>query len=110
MGEPFVSGAEIEVRDAQLVLVAEWTTLVDGTFAFVDLEPGGYRVSETDPPGFGSTTPGEVVILVHANAASEVFFGDVRLPTATATASPTATPTSAELILYLPMLLWHASS
>jgi len=77
-----------------------WVTQAEGTYNFPNLTPGQYFVSEEDPPGFGSTTIGEVAVYVGANQALPVHFGDYRLPTPT----PTDTPVLSERC-YIPLIM-----
>jgi len=60
------------------VFVATDQTDASGNISFQILEPGLYRVNETDPPGWNSTTPGLVNVTIEQLAGQEieVYFGD----------------------------------
>ena len=47
-----------------------------GGYAFLNLVPGNYSVTETDQPGFASTTPNVVAVALGPGAAAVVNFGD----------------------------------
>jgi hypothetical protein len=56
-------------------------TAGDGTYSFEEVALGTYAVRETDPSGFGSTTPNSVTVLLNTPAQVEVVdFGDYGLP------------------------------
>jgi hypothetical protein len=93
LGEPPLAGAGVVLRDEELVLLDSYTTLADGIYLFAGLLPDAYRVSESDPPGYGSTTPNEAIVLVVADQLTTVNFGDYLVPTATPTVTASATPT-----------------
>ena len=89
-------------------------TQSDGTYVFSNLEPGLYYVSEVDPPGYASSTIGEVAVYLGANQRLPIHFGDYALPTATPTITPTHTPTptatrALSWHVYVPMLLAQES-
>ncbi len=94
--EPRLSGAAITIKNSANAIVATYTT--DGItepkcFA---LPPDTYRVSESNPPGYTSTTPEWVAVVVVSTLAIHIDFGDQAMtptPTATNTGTPTATPT-----------------
>ncbi|MBC7262862.1 MAG: DNRLRE domain-containing protein [Chloroflexi bacterium] len=66
-----------------------YTTQSDGRFAFVDLAPSNYVVTEDNPPGYTSTTSDEVgVVVISGTATTGVNFGNWRAGT-----TPTFTPT-----------------
>ena len=56
-------------------VMGEMTTISDGLFAFDVSEAGAYTVYETDPPGYTSTTPNEVPVVI-VDADVPVEFGD----------------------------------
>ena len=101
-GEPPLAGAQIRLKDSSHVLLAIWITQETGSYTFANLHPGAYYVNETDPPGYVSSTIGEVLVYLSANQSLQISFGDHALPTATATHTPTAMP--AMLTVYLPVI------
>jgi len=103
-GEPPLAGAEIRVKNANHELMGFWVTQASGTYVFTKLQPGLYYVSETDPPGYGSTTIGEIAVYLNANQSLPVHFGDYALPTATPTSTPTSTPVL-DWHVYLPVVV-----
>lgn len=90
VGEPPLAGAEIRLKDFNHTLVDSWVTQAGGTYAFVNLTSRLQYVGETDPPGCGSTTTGEISLYLNAGQSLPVHFGDYALPTATPTPTPTA--------------------
>jgi hypothetical protein len=109
-GEPPLAGADIRLKDSNHALLRLWKTLEDGGYVFADLVPGMYFISETDPPGYASSTIGEIAVYLNANQVVPVNFGDYALPTATPTPSPTGTPTptatrALSRRVYVPMIL-----
>lgn len=51
------------------------TTLTDGTYMFADVDAGSYTVTETDLPGYTSTTPNQRSVTLVDNGAT-ASFGD----------------------------------
>lgn len=92
-GEPGLIGVSILLYQGNNV-VGSTTTGGDGTYHFDSLLPGQYRIEETDPPGFTSTTSNSVVLFVSAGNDFVVNFGDRFNPTSTPTATMTPTATS----------------
>ena len=86
-GEPPLAGAVLTLEEVQGPLVLTRTTGADGYYLFGDLLPAYYDLTETDPPGYISTTPNQYTVRVEAGVTRTINFGD-RLP-------PTATPTPA---------------
>jgi len=100
-GEPPLAGAEIRLTNDADLLMGYWVTLSDGVYSFTLLKPGLYHLSETDPPGYASSTLNDTAVYVNANQALAVHFGDYALATAT------ATPLH-DRKAYLPLLMrWH---
>ncbi|MBC7235985.1 MAG: hypothetical protein H5T69_09095 [Chloroflexi bacterium] len=66
-------------------------TASDGTFAFDKVEPGIYKVVETDPPGYESVSLNEVQLKLVAWQNRHVRFSDTAIRP-TETPRPTATP------------------
>jgi len=79
-GEPGLSGVEVVLRAAGAI-VSHTTTLADGSYTFAGVYAGGYRVEETDPPGYSSTTPNAVSVSLSPGGAVVVDFGDQHLGT-----------------------------
>ncbi len=78
-GEPGLAGVTVYIYDSTgAVLVASTVTDAMGHYSFVDLAAGDYRVVETDPTGYISTTPNMTPTTVVAGATT-VDFGDVQL-------------------------------
>lgn len=78
----------------------------DGSYAFPNLAPGNYLLTETAPPGYGEGKPASSVVLpVQAGVPLTWHFRHE--PTTTVTATPTATPTTTLFTdrLFMPMLL-----
>ncbi len=76
-GEKGIVAVTITLRDAANAVIATTTTAADGSFSFVNIPAGHYTVEETQPAGYGSSTPNTVVLDVQAGgAAPTVNFGD----------------------------------
>ncbi len=86
-GEPGIGGVTITLYQGTTV-VGTRTTAGDGTYEYADLAPGQYRVEETDPTGYTSTTPNAILLYLSAGANLEANFGDHGTPTPTPTATP----------------------
>jgi hypothetical protein len=86
----YAPGPDGLLGTADDVLVATTVTSGDGSYAFLGLSPGAYRVVETDPPGYASTTLNAVDVLVPAGGSAVADFGDVA-PTAVLVIAFTAT-------------------
>ena len=86
-GEPPLAGAVLTLREVEGPLLLTRTTGADGLYLFANLAPTFYELTETDPPGYISTTSNQLTVRVREGVTRTVNFGD-RLP-------PTATPTPA---------------
>ena len=75
IGEGNLGGVTITLRITEAV-IGVTTTHGDGTYIFTELESGNYTATETDPLGFASTTPNEVVVVVSAQSSAIANFGD----------------------------------
>jgi hypothetical protein len=78
-GEPGIGGVTVELFSVDgdpLVPEATETTDGDGNYTFLDLTLGDYRVVETDPTDFVSSTPNEVEVTL-TEIPETVYFGDV---------------------------------
>ena len=81
-GEGGLGGVTITLIDATTgAIVATTTTAADGSYTFTAVTPGSYRVQETDPNGYTSTTSNLVPISVASGGAPIVNFGDQALGT-----------------------------
>lgn len=69
-GEPVIPDALMT-----LVGIGETVTGVDGSYAFAVADTGMYTVVETDPEGYLSTTPNEIVVQI-LDSDVQVDFGD----------------------------------
>ena len=90
--EPLLSGAVITIKNLQGVTVGTWTTNGTEPHCFY-LPPDTYTVTETDPPGYSSSTPNIVTTVVVAGFIASVDFGDY------AESTPTPTPTGGLCVL-----------
>src|SRR5690606_11228011 len=79
VGEPGIAGVTITIRDGNGDLVTTVTTEEDGSYQVLNLVPGDYRVEESDPSGYRSTTPNTVDVNVPSGGVAEADFGDQRL-------------------------------
>ncbi|MBP2473374.1 putative repeat protein (TIGR01451 family) [Crossiella equi] len=69
-------GVEVVLLDGSGKEVAKTTTGPDGTYAFPGLPPGDYTVRQTQPGGYGTTTPNEVEVTVPAGGTGKADFGE----------------------------------
>ena len=74
-GEPGIPGVTITLRQGGTV-VATTTTGADGSYRFENLPAGSYTVEETQPAGYGSSTPDSRSVNVSAGANQSIDFGD----------------------------------
>lgn len=78
-GELGIEGVALELSDGVTPL-ASGLTGPDGTYMFDGLAPGTYILTETDPPGYTSTTSNTVEVVVDGvSIIPLVDFGDVLL-------------------------------
>ncbi len=74
--EPGIPGVQVELwRKGLLIRLAN--TWPDGQFAFSMLDPGTYQLIQRDLPGYRSTTPNTVDIVILPGQVVQVYFGDV---------------------------------
>jgi LPXTG-site transpeptidase (sortase) family protein len=78
-GELGIGGVTVSLYDHNGAFVASVLTAFDGTYRFSNLAAGTYRVVETDPAGYVSTTANNVSVPVTAGGSFEVDFGDNRI-------------------------------
>lgn len=75
-GEAGIGGVTITLRDGSNNVVGTTTTAADGTYTFGQLAGGNYIVVETQPNGFGSSTPNSVASTVAPGGLNTVNFGE----------------------------------
>ncbi|MGH2593681.1 MAG: beta strand repeat-containing protein [Anaerolineae bacterium] len=75
LGETGLPGAVIRLFSGATA-VATYTTGASGTYAFSASVPGVFRVQETNPPGYFSTSPDQINVLVALGNSYQVNFGD----------------------------------
>jgi fimbrial isopeptide formation D2 family protein len=86
-GEPGIQGVTVELRDGNGnpidsdpntagVQPTTATTLADGSYTFQNLPAGNYQVVETQPTGYGSSTPNTVPVTLVAGTPGTANFGD----------------------------------
>jgi len=94
-GEPGLAGARLTLATLSGIVVGTRLTGADGLYAFGDLAPGTYRLTESNPPGTVSTTPDTVLLPVAGGSVVVFDFGDRFVGSVTPSSTPagTATPT-----------------
>jgi uncharacterized repeat protein (TIGR01451 family) len=76
-GESGISAVTVTLRDSSNSMVATTVTAADGSYDFSNIPAGHYSVVETQPVGYGSSTPDTVTLDLTAGAAPPVVnFGD----------------------------------
>lgn len=75
-GDPAIANVTITLRDALNTIVATTTTNAGGAYSFVGLPSGSYTIQETQPAGYGSSTPNSVAATVMAGGSSGADFGE----------------------------------
>ncbi|MCZ2342684.1 MAG: carboxypeptidase regulatory-like domain-containing protein [Bacteroidales bacterium] len=75
-GEMGIPGVVVELVDENGVVVATTTTGPDGSYEFPNVPPGNYTVRETQPTGYGDSTPSNQPIAVNGTPVTGVNFGD----------------------------------
>jgi uncharacterized repeat protein (TIGR01451 family)/fimbrial isopeptide formation D2 family protein len=71
-----LGGVTLTLLDSNCVVVGTTTTLADGTYSFGNLPAGNYRVVETQPNGYGSSTLNVLDVTVPTTGLSNVNFGE----------------------------------
>nr|WP_298719688.1 SdrD B-like domain-containing protein [uncultured Steroidobacter sp.] len=71
-----IANVEIVARDASNVVVATTTTDANGTYTFVGLPAGNYTIEQTQPVGYGSSTPNSVSVTVGTGNSAGADFGE----------------------------------
>ena len=74
-GEPGIGGVTVTLSSGGAV-VATTTTAADGSYSFVGLAAGTYTVTETQPSGYGSSSPDAVTVTVSAGQTRSIDFAD----------------------------------
>lgn len=74
-GEPGIGGVTVTLSQGGTV-VATTTTAGDGSYSFVGLAAGTYTVTESQPSGYGSSSPDAVTVTVSAGQTRSVDFAD----------------------------------
>jgi hypothetical protein len=80
-GERGMGGVTVSLLDAYETVVASTTTADNGSYLFTAVIAGDYSVAETDPLGYGSTTPNVVPISLGPGESATVNFGDQAVST-----------------------------
>ena len=83
--EPPLAGAVLTLEEVEGTLVLTRTTEADGWYLFTDLSPALYELTETDPPGYISTTSNQFTVRVREGVTKTINFGDSLPPTPTPT-------------------------
>jgi uncharacterized protein (DUF2141 family) len=71
-----LGGVLVTLKNTSGITLATVHTSGTGAYEFANLAPGSYRVEETDPLGYVSTTPNEVSVCLTGGSSSRVDFGD----------------------------------
>jgi len=74
-GESGLGGVTLQLLDASNTVLATTTTAADGGYSFGGLAAGSYTVLETQPNGYGASTPDSLTVALPATGASNVNFG-----------------------------------
>jgi LPXTG-site transpeptidase (sortase) family protein len=79
-GEAGIGTVTVTLYDSTgTIVIATTTTAANGTYSFANVPPGDYRVVETDPAGYVSTTPNLVPVTVTSGGNVQADFGEYRL-------------------------------
>lgn len=78
-GEPGLSGVAVQLTTANGTVLSSTVTNGTGGYLFPGLTAGNYRVIETTPNGFVSTTPDNVPVVLPPGGAGSANFGDRQL-------------------------------
>lgn len=74
-GEPGIGGVTVTLKQGATV-IGTTTTAADGSYSFTNLTPGAYDVIETQPAGYGSSSPNTESATVVAGGIAVVNFAD----------------------------------
>ena len=76
-GDTGLGGVTITLRDGGSNVIATAVTNPDGTYSFTNLAPGSYSVTETQPNGYGSSTPNVIpTVTVPLDGVTNINFGE----------------------------------
>ncbi len=74
--DPGIGGVTITLRDGSNNIVATTVTLADGSYVFNNVIAGNYTITETQPLGFGSSTPNALNVTVTTAGLADQNFGE----------------------------------
>lgn len=77
-GENGIPNAAVELLDSSGGIMTETSTDGTGAYLFVSIPAGDYRVQETDPPGYVSTSPNLADVTLPPGGSASANFGDLR--------------------------------
>lgn len=71
-----IGGVTLTLRDSSNNVVATTVTLPDGTYVFDNVVAGNYTITETQPLGYGSSTPNVLNVTVTTAGLADQNFGE----------------------------------
>ena len=71
-----LGGVTITLRDSLGNVVSTTTTLADGSYRFDNLPAGNYTIEQTQPTGYGSSTPNTLSVTVPLTGLTDQNFGE----------------------------------
>lgn len=71
-----LGGVQLHLLDSLNNVVGATTSAADGTYSFTNLTAGNYTVVETQPGGYGSSTPNSIPVTVPTSGVSGINFGE----------------------------------
>lgn len=74
-GEPGIGAVLVTLMQGSTV-IGTATTAADGSFSFTGLAAGSYTVVETQPAGYGSSSPDNIAVSLTSGATQTVKFGE----------------------------------
>ncbi len=74
-GEPGLGGVTLTLVNGSGAVVATTTSAADGSYAFGNVPPGNYTLTETPPAGFGTSTPTSLPVTVTSTGVTTSTFG-----------------------------------
>ena len=75
-GEAGLGGVTVTLHDGLGALVGTLTTQPDGSYSFSDLPAGDYSIVETQPTGYGSSTPDTIPVTLPLTGLTDQNFGE----------------------------------
>jgi protocatechuate 3,4-dioxygenase beta subunit len=75
-GENPITNVLITLKDGSNTVIGETITDAAGTYLFTGISAGSYTVSETDPPGYFSTTSNTALVNLSDGGTGTANFGD----------------------------------